>query len=123
MLRIFIKVIATIVLMFILSSCGIDKPEFPTGDFIDSQDVILRIKPDEQCEAIYSVTGEVVASGPCTADGDIVTFVEYEQCPGIEGIYKWSLDGDKLRFELIEDSCENRIKSLSQEHTRYTEDQ
>jgi hypothetical protein len=78
--------------------------------------------PDGRCTVSYPITGEVlIENGHYSVDGDIVTFIETEQFPPGEGVYRWTLDGDRLLLGLIEDSCENRILSFSQELTRYSQ--
>lgn len=86
---------------------------------MDHMGFVMRIYPDGRSNLIYPVTGEVLSEAEYTVEGDQVILIEYDLCPGVEGLYKWAQDGDQLIFELIEDNCENRVKGLSKPLTRY----
>ena len=82
--------------------------------------------PDGQCTLSYPPFDQILLDNEnCEymVDGDTITITtgETDTCPPSEGVYKWTLDGDRLLFELIEDSCETRILSFSQELTRYSQ--
>jgi hypothetical protein len=118
----FSKVFTLGFVVLVMVGCGRASPTFPTGDFIDHLGLVLSLMPDGRCTLSYPTTGEVlIENGHYSVDGDIVTIIETEQCPPGEGVYRWTLDGDRLLLELIEDNCANRISSFSQPLTRYSQ--
>ena len=118
--RLFSKVFTLGFVVLVVAGCGPASPVFPTGDFIDSEGFVTSFMADGRVSVSSSITGEVlIENGEYSVDGDIVTITETELCPPGEGVYRWTLDGDRLLFELIEDNCDSRIWALSLELTRY----
>lgn len=43
--------------------------------------------------------------GHFVVDGDEITLFNDAECPETRGTYRWSLEGDTLSFEVVEDDC------------------
>ncbi|MBN1305371.1 MAG: hypothetical protein JXA13_13115 [Anaerolineales bacterium] len=111
-------VLGSIVLL--TTGCHPSDPKFPTGDYIDTEGNLTSFHSDGQMWIRNLNTGEILAThSKYSVDGDTITFASIELCPQGDGVYKWTQDGDRLLFELIEDQCDFRIWKLSLEITRY----
>jgi len=107
----------------IMTGCGLAGPKFPTGDYIDTEGFITSYHVDGKSWVRNPTSNEILAThGEYSAEGEIITFAKNALCPDGDGIYEWSLDGEQLHFELIDDNCEARIWALSLEITRYKYD-
>jgi hypothetical protein len=71
------------------------------------QTVTLRLSPDE-----YSIhRGSSAGTGSIAVDGDRIDFFDSSLCEGT-GEYRWSIDGDSLRFTLVTEPCPGRAEAL-----------
>jgi len=103
-----------------LSGCTLGGPEFPTGDYIDSEGYITTFHTRGRFWVRSTDVDKVLTThGDYTLDGEIITFKQNSLCPEGDGIYRWSEDGEHLNFELIEDDCHARLEALSREIIHY----
>jgi hypothetical protein len=109
-----IMLAAVMVVVLALSACGgADKSGFPTGKFVNPNDVDgggFEFKDDGTWIAFNKYFTQ--ARGQYTVEGDIYTEVTNNgDCPAPMD-YKFSFDGSTLTFELTEgsqnDTCEAR---------------
>ena len=99
--------IVSVVLLFVVG-CAPTSPEFPLGEFVDAEGNVITYKADGRVTfSSPEFAGEQI-SGEYSVYGDTITSSEGGICTTGEGVYKWSFDGDKLEFELINDNCAER---------------
>lgn len=44
-------------------------------------------------------------AGHVFVEGDLARFVNDPNCTSAQGVYRWEIAGDELRFDLVEDDC------------------
>ena len=119
-INIFSKVVGWGLVILLLAGCEPGGPQFPAGDYIDTEGFITSFQPDGRFWVRDSHTGQLLTTnGKYSVDEDVITFAGNVLCPQGEGVYKWTLSEDQLLFELIEDRCEARQRALALEITRY----
>ena len=118
----FAKGFVLMVVLIIVTGCASTSPEFPTGDFVDSDGNITTFMADGRAITVLSCCPDDPVIGEYSVDGDTVTFSDTGFCTIGEGVYKWALDGDNLQFEIVSDNCGGRRASLFQGWTRLDED-
>ncbi len=117
---IFSKVLFLGFVVLTMAGCKPSGPKFPTGDYIDTEGFFTSFHVDGRMWVRNLNNGEIRTTyGKYSVDGDTITFATNALCQQGEGVYKWTLDGDRLLFELIEDKCDSRIRALSLEITHY----
>jgi len=61
--------------------------------------------------------GDFMVRNQCKVSGDTLTILDYgteqQSCPGAKGIYKIKLNGNSFTATLIDDSCEGRVRALT----------
>ena len=110
--------------LLVIVGCASTSPEFPTGEFVDTEGnvvnwmgdgrstVVLSCCPEDLYEMEYSVDGD---------NGDIIIVFASELCTR-NGVYRWNLDGDELQFEIVSDNCGVRLGLTIRGMTRISED-
>jgi predicted GH43/DUF377 family glycosyl hydrolase len=82
---------------------------FPKGEYLDEFGNIISLEDGDKFTIKLPAGTFIVEEGQYTVDGDIITFLENEVCPPVEGVYRWSVgENGRLEFELIEENCEFR---------------
>ncbi len=95
-------------------------PKFPIGDYIDNEGNFTSFHVDGSFWVRNANTEKLKTThGEYSTRGEIITFSKNSLCPQGEGVYQWALEEDRLLFELIEDDCNERIRALSLDITRY----
>ena len=126
--RLLSTTIILVFIMIIITGCAPTAPKFPTGEYIAHTDTVLNFMPDGKCILSYPPQNAIILTEEnCeyTIDGDtfFISTGETNKCEPADGVYKWTLDGEQLIFELIEDNCEGRIDSMSEPLTLYKPDE
>ena len=107
--------------LLVIVGCASTSPEFPIGEFVDTEGNIINYKADGRVTfSSPDFAGEQI-SGEYSVDGDTLTAKAGGICTG-EGVYKWSFDGERLEFELVSDDCPERRALSAGGLTRISED-
>ena len=86
-----------------------DVVPFPKGEYLDEFGNIISFEDGDKFTVTLPDGTILVEEGQYTIDGDIITFLENEVCPPVEGVYRWSVgENGHLNFELVEENCEGR---------------
>lgn len=118
------KVLVLGFVVLVMVGCNLTRSKFPTGDYIDTEGYVTSFHVNGRFWVRSVNTDEIQTTiGEYSVKGDTITFAKNALCPQSEGVYKWTLDGERLLFELIEDDCDSRVSALSLEITRYKYDQ
>ncbi|MFQ5944821.1 MAG: hypothetical protein ACE5NC_01015 [Anaerolineae bacterium] len=108
------------VVLLIAVGCASTSPEFPTGEFVDTEGNTINYKADGRVTfSVPEAAGEQI-SGEYSVEGDTITSSE-GFCPD-DAVYKWSFDGERLEFELVRDDCAERRALMAGGLTRVSED-
>ena len=106
--------------LLVIVGCASTSPEFPIGEFVDTEGNIINYKADGRVTfSSPDFAGEQI-SGEYSVDGDTITSSD-GFCSGV-AVYKWSFDGERLEFELVSDDCHERRASAEGGLTRINED-
>ena len=117
--KIFPLIFTFVFIVVIMVGCKPANPTFPSGDYVDDMGFMISFYPDGKFMVSYPDYDEgIVNNGQYSVDGETISINENESCPPGDGVYKWSLDGDLLILELVEDNCENRVLSFADGLTR-----
>ena len=111
--RLSVILFAFVMFTLTISGCTSNTTKFPTGEFIDEEGHINNFMSDGRFTLRFTDGRVLIKNGQYSVDGDIVTIIETEICPPVDGVYKWAYQDGKLLFELIEDDCTDRPLTIS----------
>ena len=95
--------------VMVIVACAPEAVSFPKGQYLDEFGNVLTFEDDDKFTVKLPDGTFLVEDGQYTVDGDIISFLENEVCPPVEGIYRWSVgENGHLQFELIEENCDGR---------------
>lgn len=97
-----------------LPTPGTATSAFPTGTFLwQGEDPFGGHQVEYRSDGSYVYQGHGrAARGKYTLTGDQVLFLD-NHCGGVKGIYKWTFDRSTLAFELLDDTCADRLGVLA----------
>lgn len=113
--------LSTGLLCIALAACatggGMAPTAFPAGSYA-SGDVVLRLNADGTTLGTDR-SGNDWGKGTYTVDGDVTTMTDQwyadanlQACIGVPGKYRWAYADRQLRFEPIEDRCQQRVDGI-----------